>query len=117
MRVEVVLRTLGLASAADTMVGSATVRGVSGGERKRVTSAEMLVGPKVCCSMCLMRDLDEHSALLCHILIFIQADLMSGKLTAYECLRSHVVGLHMSGARVFRKPGGGSDCCLLCCRG
>ena len=48
VRVEVVLRTLGLANAADTMVGSATVRGVSGGERKRVTSAEMLVGPKVC---------------------------------------------------------------------
>ena len=55
VRVEVVLRTLGLSNAADTMVGSATVRGVSGGERKRVTSAEMLVGPKVCCQLCLMQ--------------------------------------------------------------
>ena len=55
VRVEVVLRTLGLASAADTMVGSATVRGVSGGERKRVTSAEMLVGPKVRCQLRLMQ--------------------------------------------------------------
>ena len=51
VRVEVVLRTLGLASAADTMVGSATVRGVSGGERKRVTSAEMLVAPHAESSM------------------------------------------------------------------
>ena len=55
VRVEVVLRTLGLANAADTMVGSATVRGVSGGERKRVTSAEMLVGPKVRCQLELMQ--------------------------------------------------------------
>lgn len=55
VRVEVVLRTLGLANAADTMVGSATVRGVSGGERKRVTSAEMLVGPKVRRHMKLMQ--------------------------------------------------------------
>ena len=44
---EILLRTLGLSNAADTMVGNAIVRGVSGGERKRVTSAEMLVGPKV----------------------------------------------------------------------
>ena len=46
MRMEILLRTLGLSNAADTYVGSAIVRGVSGGERKRVTSAEMLVGPK-----------------------------------------------------------------------
>ena len=44
---EILLRTLGLSNAADTMVGNSIVRGVSGGERKRVTSAEMLVGPKV----------------------------------------------------------------------
>ena len=42
------MRTMGLARVADTKVGNALVRGVSGGERKRVTSAEMLVGPKVC---------------------------------------------------------------------
>ena len=47
VRMEILLRTLGLSNAADTMVGNAIVRGVSGGERKRVTSAEMLVGPKV----------------------------------------------------------------------
>ena len=46
VRLEILLRTLGLSSAADTLIGDAVVRGVSGGERKRVTSAEMLVGPK-----------------------------------------------------------------------
>ena len=46
VRLEILLRTLGLSNAADTLVGNAAVRGVSGGERKRVTSAEMLVGPK-----------------------------------------------------------------------
>lgn len=45
------MRVMGLARVADTKVGNALVRGVSGGERKRVTSAEMLVGPKVCLSL------------------------------------------------------------------
>ena len=31
---------------ADTVVGDAMLRGISGGQKKRVTSAEMLVGPK-----------------------------------------------------------------------
>jgi ABC-type multidrug transport system ATPase subunit len=44
---EVLLRTLGLSRVADTLVGNNLIRGISGGERKRVTSAEMLVGPKV----------------------------------------------------------------------
>lgn len=47
VKLEMLLRTMGLARVADTMVGNALLRGVSGGERKRVTSAEMLVGPKV----------------------------------------------------------------------
>ena len=46
VRLEILLRTLGLSNAADTLIEDAVVRGVSGGERKRVTSAEMLVGPK-----------------------------------------------------------------------
>ena len=46
VRLEILLRTLGLSNAADTLIGSAIVRGISGGEQKRVTSAEMLVGPK-----------------------------------------------------------------------
>lgn len=48
VRMEIIMRVMGLARVADTKVGNALVRGISGGERKRVTSAEMLVGPKVC---------------------------------------------------------------------
>ncbi|KAF6149609.1 hypothetical protein GIB67_011218, partial [Kingdonia uniflora] len=36
---------LGLEICADTMVGDEMVRGISGGQRKRVTTGEMLVGP------------------------------------------------------------------------
>jgi ABC-type multidrug transport system ATPase subunit/ABC-type multidrug transport system permease subunit len=42
----VTLHLLGLSHVADTFVGNETLRGVSGGERKRVTSAEVLVGPQ-----------------------------------------------------------------------
>ncbi|KAH7652107.1 Sulfate-transporting ATPase protein [Dioscorea alata] len=40
-----ILKILGLEICADTMVGDAMVRGISGGQRKRVTTGEMLVGP------------------------------------------------------------------------
>ncbi|KAK9727139.1 hypothetical protein RND81_05G260600 [Saponaria officinalis] len=40
------LKVLGLDICADTIVGSDMVRGVSGGQRKRVTTGEMIVGPK-----------------------------------------------------------------------
>ncbi|XP_073222746.1 pleiotropic drug resistance protein 1-like isoform X2 [Cicer arietinum] len=40
-----VLRVLGLEVCADTVVGSAMLRGISGGQKKRVTTGEMLVGP------------------------------------------------------------------------
>ncbi|CAK8543690.1 unnamed protein product [Lathyrus sativus] len=40
-----VLRILGLEICADTFVGNAMLRGISGGQRKRVTTGEMLVGP------------------------------------------------------------------------
>lgn len=43
--VDMVLRVMGLEVCADTLVGSAMIRGVSGGQRKRVTTAEFLVGP------------------------------------------------------------------------
>ncbi|XP_015972150.1 pleiotropic drug resistance protein 1-like [Arachis duranensis] len=39
-----ILRVLGLEICADTFVGNAMLRGISGGQRKRVTTAEMLVG-------------------------------------------------------------------------
>ncbi|WCJ40424.1 ABC transporter G family member 36 [Euphorbia peplus] len=40
-----VLKILGLEVCADTMVGNEMIRGISGGQRKRVTTGEMLVGP------------------------------------------------------------------------
>jgi ABC-type multidrug transport system ATPase subunit len=43
-RVDVVIELLGLQRAADTVVGDAMLRGVSGGERKRVTSAGAAYG-------------------------------------------------------------------------
>uniref|UniRef100_A0A383WGZ5 ABC transporter domain-containing protein n=1 Tax=Tetradesmus obliquus TaxID=3088 RepID=A0A383WGZ5_TETOB len=42
---DLMLRVLGLEVCADTMVGGAMMRGVSGGQRKRVTTGEMMVGP------------------------------------------------------------------------
>ncbi|CAN0916650.1 ABC transporter G family member 31 [Linum grandiflorum] len=41
-----VLRVLGLDVCADTKVGSHMLRGVSGGQKKRVTTGEMIVGPR-----------------------------------------------------------------------
>ena len=52
VKTEVIIRLLGIQNCVDTVVGNAYLRGVSGGERKRVTSAEMLVGPKVCHFAC-----------------------------------------------------------------
>ncbi|MCD7463338.1 transcription factor [Datura stramonium] len=40
-----VLKLLGLEICADTMVGDQMIRGISGGQKKRVTTGEMLVGP------------------------------------------------------------------------
>ncbi|XP_071711021.1 ABC transporter G family member 29-like isoform X2 [Rutidosis leptorrhynchoides] len=39
------LRILGLDTCRDTFVGDPMIRGISGGEKKRVTTGEMLVGP------------------------------------------------------------------------
>ncbi|KAH7472623.1 ABC transporter G family member 37 [Phytophthora ramorum] len=44
LRTELMLQILGLENCADTVVGDALLRGVSGGERKRVTVGEVLVG-------------------------------------------------------------------------
>ncbi|XP_020113539.1 ABC transporter G family member 51 [Ananas comosus] len=41
-----ILKVLGLDICADTQVGSDMVRGVSGGQKKRVTTGEMIVGPR-----------------------------------------------------------------------
>ena len=41
---EYILRVLGLDYVADTVVGGAMLRGISGGQKKRVTTGEMIVG-------------------------------------------------------------------------
>eukprot|EP00898_Chlorokybus_atmophyticus_P002867 jgi/Chlat1/3581/Chrsp234S03598 len=43
-RVDIVLKLMGLDVCADTIVGNQLLRGVSGGERHRVTTAEMMCG-------------------------------------------------------------------------
>lgn len=46
LRPYIVLHLLGLQDVMDTLVGGDNVRGLSGGQRKRVTSAEVFVGPQ-----------------------------------------------------------------------
>ena len=43
-RVSNIIRILKLSNAEDTFIGDDLIRGVSGGERKRVTIAEMIMG-------------------------------------------------------------------------
>ena len=42
-RVDTMFKLTGLEECADTIVGNEIVRGVSGGQKKRVTTAEMLI--------------------------------------------------------------------------
>ena len=46
---EYIIRMLGLEVCADTKVGNQMIRGISGGQKKRVTSGEMLVSAKRVC--------------------------------------------------------------------
>ncbi|XP_027174773.1 ABC transporter G family member 31 [Coffea eugenioides] len=43
---EYYLKILGLDACSDTLVGNEMLRGISGGQRKRVTTGEMVVGPR-----------------------------------------------------------------------
>ncbi|XP_012839425.1 PREDICTED: ABC transporter G family member 31 [Erythranthe guttata] len=43
---EYILKVLGLDICSDTLVGNEMLRGVSGGQKKRVTTGEMVVGPR-----------------------------------------------------------------------
>ncbi|CAM9133895.1 unnamed protein product [Choristocarpus tenellus] len=48
LKVQLIMLDLGLLRAKDTVVGNNMLRGVSGGERRRVTTGEMLCGPQSC---------------------------------------------------------------------
>ncbi|XP_064991162.1 ABC transporter G family member 41-like isoform X1 [Musa acuminata AAA Group] len=45
LQTDYILKIMGLDLCADTMVGDAMRRGISGGEKKRLTTGEMIVGP------------------------------------------------------------------------
>ncbi|XP_050220411.1 pleiotropic drug resistance protein 3-like [Mercurialis annua] len=45
LQTDYILKILGLDTCADIMVGSALRRGISGGQKKRLTTGEMIVGP------------------------------------------------------------------------
>ncbi|KAG0455166.1 hypothetical protein HPP92_024458 [Vanilla planifolia] len=45
LQTDYIIRILGLDTCADTIVGNQMLRGISGGQRKRVTTGEMIVGP------------------------------------------------------------------------
>ncbi|KAL3696050.1 hypothetical protein R1sor_010126 [Riccia sorocarpa] len=46
MSTDYMLKVLGLDICADTLVGNPMIRGISGGQKKRVTTGEMVIGPK-----------------------------------------------------------------------
>ncbi|PUZ75756.1 hypothetical protein GQ55_1G232600 [Panicum hallii var. hallii] len=45
LQTDYILKIMGLDICADTMVGDTMIRGISGGQKKRLTTAEMIVGP------------------------------------------------------------------------
>lgn len=73
---ENVIQLLGLKNAADTIIGDDLIRGVSGGERKRVTIGEMLMG--------------TYRAVLfgaCALCVCVCAALVCLYIREYVCLR------------------------------
>lgn len=82
-----VLGALGIAHTAETVVGDALVRGVSGGERRRVSLAEVLaVAPAAVCWDNPLRGLDSSSALAFLRLLRAMSDAtgMANVVTAYQ---------------------------------
>lgn len=74
---DVVMATFGISHTAKTRVGDDYVRGVSGGERKRVSIAEAtLTGAKVQCWDNATRGLDSGNAINFCNALRVQADLM-----------------------------------------
>ncbi len=53
LQVQNVITMLGLRECKDVYVGDAVVRGISGGQKRRVTAGEMLVCPRPVCFYCM----------------------------------------------------------------
>uniref|UniRef100_A0A7S1V0Y6 ABC transporter domain-containing protein n=1 Tax=Grammatophora oceanica TaxID=210454 RepID=A0A7S1V0Y6_9STRA len=72
-RVKMIMEALGLSHVADTFVGNADVRGVSGGQRRRVTLGEMIVSVSpVLCGDEISTGLDAASTYdICDILLHL----------------------------------------------
>ncbi|KAF7127488.1 hypothetical protein RHSIM_Rhsim11G0074700 [Rhododendron simsii] len=45
LQTDYILKILGLDICADTLIGDAMIRGISGGQKKRLTTGEMIIGP------------------------------------------------------------------------
>lgn len=85
---EVAMATYGLSHTRNTKVGSELVRGVSGGERKRVSIAEVTIcGAKFQCWDNATRGLDSATALEFVRALRTQADITntSGTVAIYQC--------------------------------
>ncbi|KAI0014578.1 ABC transporter, partial [Xylariomycetidae sp. FL0641] len=107
-RAEEVLLKLGLKDCADTLVGSAAVKGISGGERRRVSIAvQVLTDPRVLL-------LDEPTSGL-------DAFTAAGLLEALQGLaregRTLVLTLHQARSDLFRRHGHCGGRVLLLARG
>ncbi|AEO69668.1 uncharacterized protein THITE_2120354 [Thermothielavioides terrestris NRRL 8126] len=89
----VVMAVFGLSHTRHTKVGSDYVRGVSGGERKRVSIAEMMVaGSPICAWDNSTRGLDSASALK-----FVQALRLSSDLGHH----AHAVAMYQAGQAIY----------------
>ena len=63
-RVDRIIELLGLTECADTIVGNHQIRGISGGQKKRLSLAEVLVGsPRVLCLDEISSGLDSSTTL------------------------------------------------------
>lgn len=88
---DVTMATFGLTSAANTMVGNDFIRGISGGEKKRVTIAEAAIaGSPLQCWDNSTRGLDSATALECIQTLRTSTDLTgaSAVVTLYQASQS-----------------------------
>ncbi|KAH8050940.1 ATPase [Aureococcus anophagefferens] len=61
-KVDAIMKVFGIDHVADTIVGDALRRGVSGGQRRRVTVAEMVMGARLICGGEITTGLDSQTA-------------------------------------------------------